>query len=113
LGKPVNEKRRSRRYELRLPFEVVRLAGQPAQMWLHTLNISSRGVLVADPQEVLRRGQAVEYRIQLPTGRNGVEVYVHCLGAVIRRDTVRKAAAVTLQRYDFVRVAAAAATAGA
>ncbi len=96
-----------------MPFEVVKIAGQPAQLSLRTLNISSRGVLVSDPQEILVRGQTVEYRIQLPTGANGVAVYLHCLGAVIRRDTVRKAAAVTLQRYDFVRATQAAATAGA
>lgn len=89
----------------------MKLAGQPAQLSLRTLNISSRGVLVADPEERLRRGQAVEYLIQLPTGRDGVAVYVHCLGAVIRRDAARKAAAVTLQRYDFVRASSAAAAA--
>lgn len=89
----------------------MKLAGQPAQLSLRTLNISSRGVLVSDPEERLRRGQAVEYLIHLPTGRDGVAVYVHCLGAVIRRDAARKAAAVTLQRYDFVRAPEAAAAA--
>lgn len=107
----MSEKRRSRRYELELPIEIVRISGQPVRATLQSLNISSRGVLVSDPQELLRRGQAVEYLMHLPTGRDGVNVYVHCLGAVIRRDAARKAAAITLQRYDFVRASAAAAAA--
>lgn len=107
----MSEKRRSRRYELVLPIEVVKLSGQEARLSFQTLNLSSRGVLVADPEEKLRRGQSVEYLIHLPTGRDGILVSVHCLGAVVRRDTARRAAAITLQRYEFVRTPAAAAAA--
>ncbi|MGB9610015.1 MAG: PilZ domain-containing protein [Bryobacteraceae bacterium] len=109
LDNPVSEKRRSRRYELRLPVEIFQIGGQPVSVSLQTVNISSRGALIADPDEKLRRGQSVEYRIYLPTASEGAKVYVHCLGAVVRRDATRKAAAVTLQRYEFVRASAQAA----
>jgi hypothetical protein len=55
----------------------------------------------------------VEYLVHLPTGEEGVEVAVHCLGTVVRRDAARRSAAVTLQRYDFVRMPSQAAAAGA
>jgi len=104
LGHPVSEKRRSKRYELRLPVEIVKIAGQPAKAFLHSVNISARGVLVADPDALLQKGQQVEYLVHLPTGTEGVEVAVHCLGTVVRRDAARRSAAITLQRYDFVRL---------
>ncbi|MCS7043740.1 MAG: PilZ domain-containing protein [Bryobacteraceae bacterium] len=107
----MSEKRRTKRYELQLPVEVIRVSGQPARWSLVSINISSRGVLVMDPEERLRRGQAVEFLIRLPTGSNGIEVLVHCLGNVVRCDAARKAAALTLQRYEFLRSPASAAAA--
>jgi len=113
LGHPVSEKRRLKRYELRLPVEIVQIAGQPAKAYLHSVNISARGVLVSDPDALLHKGQQVEYLVHLPTGEEGVEVAVHCLGTVVRRDAARRSAAVTLQRYDFVRMPSQSAAAGA
>lgn len=88
------------------------IGNQPVRATFQSLNLSSRGVLVSDPQEILRRGQAMEFLIHLPTGREGAKVYVHCLGSVIRRDASRQAAAISIQRYEFVRSSAQAAAAG-
>lgn len=98
------EKRRYRRFDLRLPVEVFKIGDQRVKLRLQSRNISSRGVLVEDPEEQLEKGQSLEFFLYLPSQEEGVQVRVHCRGAVVRRDKARQCSAAMLQRYEFERV---------
>jgi len=101
----VAEQRKSKRFELRLPIELIRAGSRKISHVGETKNLSSGGVLLADPQERLELGQPIEYMISLPTGGG---VRLRCVGTVLRRDENRKTLAATLERYEFVRAASAA-----
>ena len=98
------EKRRSRRFDLRLRVDVFKIGDRQVNFQLQTRNVSSRGVLLEDPGEHFEKGQLLEFYLYLPSGEEGVEVRVHCRGAVVRRDRVRQCSAAQLQRYEFERV---------
>lgn len=106
------EKRRSRRFDLRLPVEVFKIGDRQVKLRLQSRNISSRGVLLEDPEEQLEKGQLLEFFLYLPSREQGVEVRVHCRGAVVRRDKARQCTAAMLQRYEFERVLVQGAAAG-
>lgn len=89
---------------MRLPVDVFKIGDRQVNLQLQSRNISSRGVLLEDPGEHLEKGQLLEFFIHLPTGEEGVDVRVHCRGAVVRRDRVRQCSAAMLQRYEFERV---------
>ena len=72
-----------------------------------TKNVSSGGVLLTDTSEPIEIGQPIEYLISLPTGRKVGEVRLRCVGKVVRRDEDNNLVAVTLERYEFVRMAGA------
>jgi hypothetical protein len=108
----VAEKRRSKRFDLRLPVEVFKIGDRHVKLRLQSRNISSRGVLIEDPGEQLEKGQQVEFYIELPTGDESVQVRILCRGAVVRRDRARQCSAAMLQRYEFERVAVRGASAG-
>jgi len=105
----VSEQRRSKRFELRLPVELVRAGSRRLSHKGETHNLSSGGVLISDPAEPIEIGQPIEYLISLPTGKNIGDVRLRCMGTVVRRDAEHQALAATLQRYEFVRIAAAGA----
>jgi hypothetical protein len=104
------EQRKSQRFELRLPIELVRSGGASIGKMTETRNMSSGGVLFASESQ-LPVGEQIEYFITLPTGKNGVRL--HCMGTVIRLETrparsLREKerpfnVAATLERYEFVR----------
>ena len=95
------EQRKHQRFELRLPFEVVR-TGSPAKVRGETRNVSSAGVLLTSESE-LPLGESIEYLITLPrTPGIDREVRLRCVGKVLREET-RWAFAVTLERYEFLR----------
>ena len=104
----VNDQRRNRRFELRLPLELVRAGANPLSEVVETMNMSSGGVLFATGQ-TLEVGAPIEYVITLPGVDNGVRL--HCVGKVVRRQLVADdhgeeepaAIAATLERYEFVR----------
>lgn len=107
----LQEQRRNRRFELRLPLELVRAGSRDVGEIVETMNLSSGGVLFASGQEI-DVGSPIEYFITLPSSsenRDGVRL--HCLGKVVRRQLVRgedgdeepTAIAATLERYEFVR----------
>ena len=104
------EKRRSRRFDLRLPVEVFKIGDRQVTLRLQTRNISSRGVLIEDPDEKLGKGELLEFFIYLPSLEEGVDVRIHCRGAIVRRDRVRQCSAAMLQRYEFERVVRRAAS---
>lgn len=106
------EKRRSRRFDLRLPVDFIKIGDRQVRLRLYSRNIGARGVLLEDPEEQLEKGQLVEFFLYLPSPEADVQVRVHCRGAVVRRDKARLCTAATLQRYEFERVRVQGAGAG-
>jgi PilZ domain len=97
------EQRKSRRFDLRLPFELLRSGSRPLSERGETRNLSSVGVLFHSDAS-LRIGEPVEYMITLPSkpGPADAGVRIHCLGKVVRFTKSTEVAA-TLERYEFVR----------
>jgi hypothetical protein len=106
----VIEQRKTKRFELRLPLEVVRKSFQPVSSAGMTKNLSAGGVLFAAPIDV-EIGDPIEYIITFPTHSiNGGSVNLRCLGKVVRVETPapteesgKAVVAATLERYEFVR----------
>ena len=94
------EQRRARRFDLRLPFELVRSGARSISRVGETRNLSSTGVLFAAEAHV-SIGDPVEYLITLPTAPETSRVRIRCLGKVVRFGNSEVAA--TLERYEFVR----------
>jgi hypothetical protein len=97
----VMEQRKNQRFDLRLPFEIIR-TGAPAKLWGVTSNVSSSGVLFSS-DTVVEVGEPIEYFITFPkpVGSRS-EVRLRCVGKVLREAPESKFAA-TLERYEFVR----------
>jgi PilZ domain len=94
----MTEQRRSQRFDLRLPFELLR--GPKAKG--ETRNVSSSGVLFRSPKP-MEIGAPVEYLITLPKAPGTrVDVRLRCVGTIVRGETHSTFAA-TLERYEFVR----------
>ena len=97
----VSEQRKNQRYELKLPFEIIR-AGANTKMVGETKNVSSSGVLFTSESSI-PIGQPIEYVITFPKPAGSrTEVRLRCVGTVLREDPESKFAA-TLERYEFVR----------
>jgi PilZ domain len=95
------EQRKHQRFELRLPFEVVR-NGSRSKVRGETKNVSSAGVLFTTESQ-LPLGESIEYLITLPrTPGARKDVRLRCVGKVLREDT-QSAFAATLERYEFLR----------
>jgi len=97
----VFEQRKNQRFDLRLPFEVIR-AGANSKTTGETKNVSSSGVLFTSviPVEV---GEPIEYCITLlKAPASPAEVRLHCVGKVLRGE-LDSGFAATLERYEFVR----------
>lgn len=99
----MTEQRKSKRFELNLPIELVRAGNRRVSCKGETHNLSSGGVLFTTVESQLEVGQPVEYVISLPTGDHVGFVQLRCIGKVVRRDDSRHAVAATLERYEFVR----------
>jgi hypothetical protein len=96
----VAEQRRNKRFELKLPLELVRSGSERISEMCETKNVSSCGVLFRTDTP-MKPGQPLEYLITLP-GSKGAEVRLRCMGKVIRHASEVDIAA-TLERYEFVR----------
>jgi hypothetical protein len=97
----VNEQRKNQRFELKLPFEIIR-TGTNTKMVGETKNVSSSGVLFTSDTSV-QIGEPIEYLITFPRPAGSKsEVRLRCVGTVLRQDPESKFAA-TLERYEFVR----------
>jgi hypothetical protein len=95
------EKRKHQRFDLRLPFEIIR-NGQVARTGGETKNVSSTGVLFISAATV-SVGEPIEYLITFPkTPGTRSEVRLRCVGKVLRQDP-ESAFAATLERYEFLR----------
>jgi len=101
----VHEQRKSRRFDLRLPLELLRHGSQQLLESGETRNLSSSGVLFSTGAR-LEPGDIVEYVITLPASASNIEVRLRCKGKVVRRaadtDKVMETAA-TLEKWAFVR----------
>lgn len=97
------DQRRARRYELKLPVELVRAGATRVSVAGETCNVSSGGVLFTEPGVPMEVGQPVEYMIDLPTGQRMGDVRLRCMGTVVRLDEGQQTVAATLERYEFVR----------
>ena len=106
----MTEQRKSKRFELKLPFELVRCGSSPIGKSGETRNLSSSGVLFTADAD-MHVGQPIEYMITLPGNpASRGEVRLRCLGTVTRLDEMEFAPerpvttiAATLERYEFVR----------
>ena len=97
----VNEQRRNQRFELQLPFEIIRGATNTKTVG-ETKNVSSSGVLFTSEAEV-EVGAPIEYYITFPKPAGSrSEVKLRCVGTVLREHEKSNFAA-TLERYEFVR----------
>ena len=97
------EHRKSKRFDLKLPVELIRAGVRKVSVPGETRNVSSGGVLFSNPEIPLEVGQQVEYFISLPTGNRIGDVRLRCMGKVVRHDKEVHAFAATLERYEFVR----------
>jgi hypothetical protein len=104
----VNDQRRSKRFDLKLPVEVVRKNFMPVNSLGETMNMSAGGVLFVAPLNA-SVGDPIEYIITFPTGSiNGRGVNLRCLGKIVRVQPTKgdksvQLVAATLERYEFVR----------
>ena len=107
----VLDQRRTKRFELRLPLELVRAGSRQVSEVGETQNLSSGGVLFTSDQEI-KIGDPIEYFITLPSGQSEHDgLRLHCVGKVVRRqmstndegDEEASTIAATLERYEFVR----------
>ncbi len=99
--KNLNEQRKNQRFDLKLPFEIIR-GGSTAKLVGETKNVSSSGVLFTS-EAVVEVGTPIEYLITFPKASgSGSGVRLRCVGKVLREDAESKFAA-TLERYEFVR----------
>jgi len=95
------EQRKHQRFDLKLPFQILR-SEEGGGTTGETKNVSSSGVLfeAASPLPV---GESVEYFITLPkTGVGNLAVRLRCVGRVVR-GVEDNGFAATLGRYEFLR----------
>lgn len=97
----MQEQRKNQRFDLKLPFELIRNGATPTLAG-ETKNVSSSGVLFTStvPIEV---GEPIEYLITFPKIPGArAEVRLRCVGKVVRAEPATAIAA-TLERYEFQR----------
>ena len=96
------EQRKHQRFDLRLPFQILRSEDGSGTLG-ETKNVSSSGVLFQSTSP-LPLGESIEYFITLPkaAGNNKLEVRLRCVGRIVG-ETEDAAFAATLDRYEFLR----------
>jgi hypothetical protein len=100
------EQRRTQRYRLRLPLQIVQVDDQRVDREEQTRDISSGGVSFLSPVEI-EVGGRIEYLITL--SETNPPVRIRCLGKVLRSNHLvpnndrEFEVAVTMERYQFVR----------
>lgn len=110
----MNDQRRSKRFDLKLPVEVIRPHHAPAHLLGETCNISSNGVLFKTDHPI-DVGESLEYYVTLPTAPSPNErLRLRCVGKVVRvlaeapESAPDHVLAVTMERYEFMRQRVAA-----
>jgi hypothetical protein len=97
----VLEQRKSRRFDLKLPIEVLRNGSAPLFESGETKNLSSSGVLFSSNAAV-HPGDVLDYVIVFPNSTSNTAVRLRCKGKVVRR-TPESELAATLERWEFER----------
>ena len=102
----MNEQRRSSRFDVQLPIEVLRIGASKSSSFGKTRNLSSNGALFSLAAAV-EAGAPIEYVITLMNGGD-VRVTLRCMGKVVRVDRAASSdsevlVAATLERYEFRR----------
>ncbi len=102
----MKEQRRSKRFEVELPVEILRVGTSRVSNYGTTRNVSSRGALFTlnHPVEL---GATIEYLITLHTSGDA-RVNLRCMVKVVRLEKLVAAdgaclIAATLERYEFRR----------
>lgn len=108
----MSEQRKTKRFEIQLPLELVRAGSEPISRAGETRNMSSGGVLFTSEAE-MPVGDSIEYLVTLPNAMAGNPVRLRCMGKVIRNQGMQPAEpaaarrpfaiAATLERYEFIR----------
>ena len=98
------EQRRTPRYRMQLPLQIIQVGSEKVNRTERTRDISSGGVCFLSSEEV-EVGGRIEYLITL-SGSNP-PVRIRCLGKVLRSqkqdsDDAPFEVAVTMERYQFV-----------
>lgn len=95
------EKRRSQRFELKLPVLTVRVGTKPVCNIGQTLNIGSGGVLMV-MRAPMAVGEYIEFVVMLSAPAEGRQALrLSCRGTVLRADSFIYAA--SIDRYEFLR----------
>src|SRR5262245_11874933 len=106
------EQRKKQRFGLHLPYEIHRDAGK-GPIRGETCNVSSAGVLFSTSTR-FPVGEKIRYSLTLPRAEWGdAEVRLLCTGTVIRVETEKDEFVASVDAYEFVREAVAAASAAA
>ena len=105
------EQRKAKRFDLRLPVEVVRRSFQPVSSVGETRNLSAGGVLFSATVD-MQVGEPIEYVITFPSQSiHGGSLNLRCLGKIVRLDRggflegggASLLVGATLERYEFLR----------
>jgi len=97
------EQRKNQRFDMRLPFEIIR-SGAKTKVTGETRNVSSSGILFTSPEGVAI-GDPIEYLITFPKAPGArSSVRLKCIGKVVREADAAFGA--TLERYEFLRESA-------
>jgi hypothetical protein len=92
---------------MQLPIRVVRSGTRACSACGTTRNLSSGGVYFSSDGRV-SAGDAIEYTIELHPSDSAPQIWLRCLGKVVRTqpagsDENQFEVAATLERYEFVR----------
>ena len=108
----MSEQRKNRRFELKLPIELVKAGCAESPQVGETRNLSSGGVLFT-AEGKLQKGDPVEYLVTLPAQGTEPGIRLRCMGKVVRVDEREAPAAgaarhpfsiaATLERHEFLR----------
>jgi hypothetical protein len=98
------EQRRTQRYKLQLPLQVLQVGDEKVNLTVRTRDISSGGVCFLSSTQ-FELGGRIEYIITLSGSKPPVRI--RCLGKVLRSQRSSSEeefeVAVTMERYSFVR----------
>ncbi len=109
----MSEQRRTKRFQLNLPVELVRTGSIPVHQTGETHNMSSGGVLFTSENQ-MEIGDPIEYMVTLPSSVSlNTQVRIRCMGKVMRTEPREEGVelisrrpfriAATLERYEFIR----------
>ena len=104
----LSERRRSQRFGLKLPLDVVRVSNREVSVVGKTRNMSSSGAYFIVRDDQVAAGSPIEFVVTLRrTDPQGEQIRLQCRGRVTRLEKVgtvgRQGVAATIDRYQFLR----------